>query len=110
MDALGGFVNPFTIDDKDHLYCISSGQKMSEDIAADVLSAEEVGNREKLVFIERRLKENDVQFFNPIKKLRLKSMADMSRKISITTKHKKVVELKQQGNIAFQLLVIHIKI
>ena len=32
-------------------------------------------------------------------------MADMSRKISITTRHKKVVELKQQGNIAFQLLV-----
>ena len=55
--------------------------------------------------LERRLKDNNVDFFDAVRKLKLKSMADISKKIQITTKQKNVVELKQQGNIIFQLLM-----
>ena len=55
VHALEGFFNPFTVEDKNSLYCISSGQKMPTDIATDVLNAEESGKKEKLIFIEKKL-------------------------------------------------------
>ena len=104
IDAIENFVNPFTISDKDHLYSLSSGLKIPEDIEKDILKAERVGNQEKQRFITERLKEND-KFFEPVKRTKLKTMGDLNKKVRITGTQNKVVELKQQGNIAFQLLV-----
>ena len=73
-------------------------------IEEDVLKAEAVGKEEKQKFIDERLKQND-KFFEPIKRTNLKTMGDISKKVKLTTSQNKVVELKQQGSIAFQLLV-----
>ena len=40
LSAFKGFLNPFDIDDKDHLYVISSGKQVPPEIERDVLRAE----------------------------------------------------------------------
>lgn len=42
-------------------------------------------------------------FFEPVKKLKLKTFKDISKKVKLKTSTSKVI-IKQQGNIAFQLL------
>ena len=104
VDAVTSFVNPFRIDDKEHLYNVSSGVKIPLEIEKDVLNAEALGKKEKEIFIKDRLNANE-NFFNPVKKLKLKTMADANKKTKLKTKDNKIIELKQHGNIAFQLLV-----
>ena len=103
--AFDGFMNPFTIEDKSALYSISSGAKVPIDFETEILEAENLGKNHKEVFIQDRLLENS-KFFDPIKKLKLKTMADSTKTTKIKTSQNKVVELKHQGNIAFQLLVM----
>ena len=43
MDAVCSFLNPFTVETKDQLLILSSGGAASDDVAADVLKAEAVG-------------------------------------------------------------------
>ena len=105
VDALRSFLNPFTVTDKEHLYSLSSGRRMPDDVEKDVLNADKRGQEEKDCFVNERLKEEGKGFFDPVKKLKLRTMSSVSKKVSVVTKNKKVVELKQQGNIAFQLLV-----
>ena len=45
------------------------------------------------------------KFFKPIKKLNLKKMSELNKVVKLKTSKNKVVEYKQQNNIAFQLLV-----
>ena len=45
VDALTSFLNPFTVTDKDHLYSLSSGRRMPDDIEKDVLNADTHGKR-----------------------------------------------------------------
>ena len=103
--AFDGFMNPFTIEDKSALYSISSGAKVPVDFETEILEAENLGKNHKEAFIQDRLLENS-KFFDPIKKLKLKTMADSTKTTKIKTSQNKVVELKHQGNIAFQLLVM----
>ena len=104
IEAITNFMDPFSISDKSNLYGISSGCKIPNDIVADVMSAEEVGKNMRKEFIERRLNVNE-NFFDPIKRTKLKTMGNASKTIKVTTKENKIVELKQQGNVAFQLLL-----
>ena len=104
IDAITSFVNPFSIEDTNSLYCLSSGVKTPTEIEKDILTAEQIGKAQRVSFIEERL-EGNASFFNPIKKANLKTMANVCKKASVKGKQNKVIELKQTGNIAFQLLV-----
>lgn len=37
--------------------------------------------------------------------MKLKTLTDMNKTVKVKTSHNKVIEYRQQGNIAFQLLV-----
>ena len=102
--AFNPFLNLFRIEDKEGLYNISSGVRLPANIEKDLLDAEELGKNGKEIFIKERLEKNE-KFFEPVKKLKLKTMASVTKPVKLKTSQNKVVELKQQGNIAFQLLV-----
>ena len=104
MEAIGDFMNPFTVEDKMNLYNISSGVKIPNDIEKDIMNAEAKGLHEKNSFIEERLECNS-KFFDPVKKLKLKTMANTNKIVKLKNSHNKLIELKQHGNIAFQLLL-----
>ena len=105
LSAFEGFFNPFTIEDKGSLYNIASGVKVPVEVEKDILLAEDLGEKRKDEFIEERLKTNS-KFFDPIKKLNLKTMGTCAKSTKVKTSTNKVIELKNQGNIAFKLLVL----
>jgi len=103
-DAFESFNNPFSVEDKSRIYSISSGAPAPPGIESDVLMAEAKGKQAKEVFIKDRLEKKD-KFFEPVKRLRLKTLAETHKTVKLKTSKNKVVEYKQQGNVAFQLLV-----
>lgn len=54
QEAICGFTNPFTVSDKDSLYCISSGTRVSKGHENDILSAELCCKQAKDNFIKER--------------------------------------------------------
>jgi hypothetical protein len=105
VEAFCNFLNPFdsTID-KTKLYNISSGVAIPIDIESDLLNAEKIGAEARAEFVESRLKKGE-NFFEPIKRKKLKTMASMKKKVKLTNSQSKVVEYKHQGNIVMKLLV-----
>ena len=104
QQAVTSFINPFDLEIKNELLILSSGAAASAYIAHDVLRAEKAGKEAKDDFILRRLK-NDKDFFQPVKRLNLKTLADMNKTLKVTTSQQKLLQYKQQGNIAFQLFI-----
>ena len=104
LAAVGSFINPFDVPDKERLIILSSGATVPNEIEKDVLRAEEAGRSEKEKFITERLDTRE-HFFEPVKRLNLKVMADMSKRVTLKSTQNKVTEYKHQGNVAFQLLV-----
>ena len=78
--------------------------QLPPDIATDVLRAEKEGKEAREAFIKDRLEKND-NIFEPIKRLNLKTLGNMNKQMKVTTASNKVIQYKQQGNIAFQLFV-----
>ena len=104
VEAFKSFLDPFSVEDNDRLYNISSGAPVPTSIETDVMRAEVAGKKAKEAFIRDRLEKKE-KFFEPVKRMNLKVMSDMNKTIRVKTAKNKVVEYKQQGNIAFQLLV-----
>lgn len=104
VEAISNFNNPFTMPDKDKVYCISSGAPASAAVEHDILRAESAGRVAKEDFIVNRLEVGE-NFFEPIKRLNLKTLSDMNKSVKVTTSANKTIVYKQQGNVAFQLLV-----
>ena len=77
-------INPFTLAEKDRLYSLASGAPVNAEIERDVLWAEEVGNTAKSEFTNS-LKEDSANFFNPIKKNKLKTMEVCNKKVTLTS-------------------------
>ncbi|KAL5014823.1 hypothetical protein ScPMuIL_000962 [Solemya velum] len=102
-DAVLSFMNPFDLDTQ-ALVVLSSGATAPDSVSNDVLRAEAAGKDAQEQFVTDRLKDGK-DFFQPIKKLNLKTLDEMSRKVKLTTSKSKIVQYKQQGNIAFQLFV-----
>ena len=90
MSAIRNFTNPFTLVDKDHLYCLSSGAPASPEVEADVLRAEAAGKEAKDKFIQIRMKNSREVFFEPINKLRLKTMEASNKTIKLTASQGRV--------------------
>ena len=65
VEAVKSFVNPFTIEDKENLYNITSGVKVSKIIENDVIKTEKIGEDQRIKFITERLKKQE--FFLPNK-------------------------------------------
>ena len=103
VETLENFVNPFDAD-KERLLCVSSGISASPEVEKDILRTEKVGLEAKETFIKERLQKG-TGFFDPIKKLKLKTFGDMKKRVKLKTSSNKEVQYIQQGNRAFQLLV-----
>jgi hypothetical protein len=70
-EAIVGFINPFEMEQKDKLYCISSGASATSEIECYAILAEAFGADAKVDFISERLEKHE-KFFDPIKRLNLK--------------------------------------
>ena len=78
---------------------------VSQEVAHDVLRAEEAGKDAKNTFIDERLLSTAKDFFDSIKKLKLLTMELTNKQIKLTNTQGNVVKYKEQADIAFQILV-----
>ncbi|GFR63838.1 hypothetical protein ElyMa_000165100 [Elysia marginata] len=108
MGAIKGFLNPFTVDDKANLFVLSSGSPAPADIANDVLNAEQKGRQERDKFIGERLKkaaETAKDFFERLPQMKLKTLEKTNKSLKLATSKGNFIRFKEQGDLAFQLLV-----
>ena len=104
QDAVCSFINPFDAEVKDNLVVLSSGATVPDDIAKDILDAEKSGKEARDKFINDRLEKNK-DFYEPIKKINLKTFKDMNMKMKVTAKENKVIQYREQSNKALYLRV-----
>jgi len=52
LEAIAGFTNPFEMENKDNLYCLSSGAPAPSDIEQDLLQADRVGKEAHETFVQ----------------------------------------------------------
>ena len=90
MEAVKSFMNPFHVADKTELYDLSSGTRLPHEIQKDVMQAPDIGKQEKEKFIKDRL-EKRADLFEPIKKLKLKTMIDTKKTIKLKISRQKVI-------------------
>ena len=97
------FVSPFS---KSELVCISNVMIVTKEVKDDLLSAEEKGRAAMKKFVESPLAENaKVEFFSPIKKMKLRTFATMKK----NTKNKvenKVIPTESHNNMFGQLTLL----
>ena len=102
VEAFENLLNTLDVEDKEGIYFISSGLCVTLDIQEDLLKADRYGKEMKDKFIRERLATR-INSFDPIKRSKLKTFAN--KKVMVKTLDKRLIEYKQQGNLAFQLLV-----
>lgn len=105
IKSVQSFMNPFDVEDLDQLLCLASGAPVAPDVTEDILGAEGKGAQSRDEFVAERLMKNK-DFFKPIKRQKLKTFEDMNKKVVVKTSKLKELEYHQQGNVAFQLLVL----
>ena len=88
-----GFMDPFCKDDKEHLYCVSSGALVPSENEPGIINAEDRGKGARETFITDRLEKYD-KFFEPIKRMNLKTMEDMGKKVKMKSSKNKMVEYR----------------
>lgn len=92
ISAIRNFTNPFSVVDKEHLYNLASGAPVSPEVEFDVLRAEAAGKESKDAFIRDRFVSGSSEelFFEPIKKLKLKTMDASNKTVKLTASQGKV--------------------
>ena len=103
-EAVQSFLIPFNAETADKLLILSSGAAATSVVERDVIESENRGREAKDKFIYVRL-QTDRDFFEPVKRLNLKTLGSMSKVSKVMSTKHKIVQYKQQGNIAFQLFV-----
>ena len=93
ISAIQGFTNPFNIIDKTRLYSLASGAPVPENVARDVLGAEDVGKEAKMAFIAQRManESSSTSIFDPIKRNKLKTMDSCNKTVKLISSQGKVM-------------------
>jgi len=102
------FLNPFTTNEEHHhqLFCLSSGQPASENVAEDLTNYVEAGDRAATDFIDKRLLSHTVKFHYPTKKMKMKTFQAMAVQCTMTSSKKKTVQVKAERNLLGSLLML----
>ena len=104
IDAIHSYVSPFSLPNDDKLYCLSSGSPAPSVVETDILRADMVGKDKRNMFITERL-EKQTDFYEPIKRSKLKTFAFTNKTVSLNKSQNKEIQYKDQGNILTKLLV-----
>ena len=88
------------------LISVSSGLIPTERAAPDMLEAESKDESEVLKFINERLVNQSVHFFNPLKRLKLASFTTILKK-PVKMKSGEVVQFSFQSDIFGKTVIVH---
>ena len=80
VSAIQNFTNRWRVPDKSRLYSLASASPVSIDVENDVLGAEDLGRLLKEEFSNRFKVRSKFQFFDPVKRQKLRTMEAATRK------------------------------
>ena len=106
MEVINNFINPFTIEDKDTLYCLSSGAPVPSNVENDILMSDEIGKKAHKQFVQDRLIKKSISFHTPVKKQNLKSFANQAKTSLVHGKARKNIEITVERNVFRQLVIL----
>ena len=103
--AFRNFINPFDIECRDALYCLSSGAEAPPVIENELLKVGEFRKEAFKDFVQTRLVEKTVPFHSPMHKQKLKTLAKIFIHKKVTSTQNKVEQIAAQRNVFEQMLV-----
>ena len=107
LQAITNFTNPFTIEDKDALYCLSFGPPVPQDVESDILMADDIDRKEgPSEFVQKRLVEKKTIFPSPAKKQNLKTFATQAKSSMVCEKERRNIEITAERNVFGQLVIL----
>ena len=99
MEAINSFMNPFTIEDRDALYCLSSSAPVPSNVENDILMSDEIGKKAHKQFFLDRLIDKTVSFHAPVKKRNIKTVANQAKTSLVQGKARKNIEITAERNV-----------
>ena len=105
LETIRTGTNPFAAEDHVNLCNISSGVVVTDDIAADLLHAYAIGELQFIQFVNERLKSSNVNFYDPLPKLKLKTFSALFKSKSVKVKGHEVIVRANRHQYA-RLLVV----
>ena len=107
LSAIDGFMDPFNPPPEhnpDLLYRISSGKPVPKEVEEDVFRADPAGIKLKQTFVKERLNPatKTKRFYDPVKKLKLKSMGDVEAQSRVAKD--KTITYAEQSDFAIQAI------
>ena len=108
-EAVLGFTNPFQVENKEELYCLSSGIPATQEVSNSLLQALELGKDEMVTFFEKWLVHKSVKFQEPIQRMKIKTFASMQTSQKIKSTQSKLIEVRAERNVFAQLVLLSLK-
>ena len=97
------FINDFT---DSHLVCISKGLVATEKVCENLMNAKTHGKNTMKTFMKERLEEGaTIDFFEPLKKLGLKTFSNLRKAVKVGVKDR-MVPLKTHRDLFGQMIII----
>lgn len=105
-EAISNFINPFEIEEKEVLFCLSSGAPAPKEVEEDLLAAETRGTEAHTAFVKDRLVDKTKSFHDPIKRQNLKTFASLAKTVKVSGTENKSKQIKAERNVFGQLILL----
>ena len=99
--------NPFSVDATEDVpvsYYYAS--IMPEELSHSLLNAESLGAQEMKSFVNKRMHTNEVGFWEPLPKMKIKTFAVLSKKAKVKSADEKLVTVSAYRNLFARLLIV----
>ena len=106
MQTISNFINPYKVENKKVLYCLTSGAPAPNDIEQDLLLVDQMGREAYSKFVQEPLVERTKCFYVPIKKLNLLTFAKLATSTKVTGQSKKSEQITAERYIFSQLVLL----
>lgn len=106
LDAFEQYVNPFEVENRDNLFCLSSGRPVPKSVEENLLNVDNLGKASYKTFIQDRFIVKNKKFHEPLKRQKLQTFKSIQEKIIVTTAKNKLVEIRAERNIFARVLLV----
>lgn len=101
--ALSSATNPFHCKSNELIHIVSH-RVFPRDVQTDMCRIKEIGQQQMSLFVKERIQTNDVQFWSPMKKIKLKTCNSVCKKVKVPLKDK-VIEMKSDMSLFSRILI-----
>ena len=102
----GLMTNPFNLEEIQSLVNVATGVVLPENVAECLLACKRKGQEQMTKFIVERLNTNEVSFWDPIPKLKVKTFSSMTKKVTVKASDDKIATVSADRDLFGRLLIV----